>query len=180
MTAPSASQPGSTDAPSAPPRVEERATPWYVHAAAIALAVALALWAHWRTLGYELLGFDTYLQIIAARIQSWDDFWGTFRERLANGRIAADFYRPVQNLSIALDYALWGLRPLGYHISSLAVFGASVAAIYLLSRRLLGPRAWLGPLAAALYFGLHPNQLQIVPIPCRRSDMLVVLFLLLT
>ena len=150
------------------------------HVAALLLAVGLALWAHWRTLGYELLGFDTYLQIISARIQGWSDFWGTFRETLANGRIAADFYRPVQNLSIALDYRLWNLDAFGYHVSSLTVFALCIAVIYILSRRLLGPRAWAGPLLAALYFGLHPNQLQIVPIPCRRSDMLVVLFLLLS
>ncbi len=128
---------------------------------------------------YQLLGSDTLQQINSARIESVSDLLGTFTETLTDGRIAAAFYRPLQNLSIALDYALWDLAPGGYHLQSWIVFGLCIVAVYLASRRLLGPASWFGPALAALFYGLHPILLNVVAFPCRRSETLVVLFLML-
>lgn len=148
------------------------------HAATIVGLIALGLFVHRANLTYGLSGHDTYVQIFTSRIQSWADFCDTFREPLGDEFILAAFYRPVQNLSIALDYALWKLEPLGYQLTTLVWFAGCVALLYLAVRKLLGPDAWLAPALATLFFVLHPTPLNVLPAPCRRPDLLVIVFLL--
>ncbi len=189
MSTPSAEKPTSE----APLRPVFRWLPRGSHVILALLIVALGLWGHRETLafrppadlvetpirGYGMMGFDAYMQVIAARILTPQDFLATFTEVLTDGRIEAQFYRPVQNLLIAVDYALWGIEPWGYHLTSLIVFGLTILALYAASARMLGPQALIGPVVAALYFGLHPVILNVLPSPARRSDLLVILFLLL-
>jgi len=118
------------------------------------------------------------MHIYASRIESAQDFFDTFRNRLADGLIGPDFYRPVQSLSIALDYALWGLNPFGYQLQTMLVFATVVLLLYAATRRLLGSNAWLGPSVAALFFALHPALLNVLPTPCRRADLWMPAFLL--
>jgi hypothetical protein len=145
----------------------------------LALVLAgLALRAHRETLDYALVGFDTYPQIISARIESWSDFFDTFREELTEGRIEARFYRPIQNFSVALDYALFGLEPRGYHAVSLAALALMVVSVLLAVWRLLGSGSLLPAAIAAALVGLHPVLLNIVPTVCRRSELLLITFLM--
>ena len=51
-----------------------------------------------------------------------DEIHGTWSER---------FLRPVRTWSLALDSALWGLNPLGYHLSDILLHAAASAAILL-------------------------------------------------
>jgi len=145
----------------------------------ITILVAIGLVSHWDNFSYGLVGSDTYSQILASRIQAFDDFLDTFREPLTNQLILAGFYRPVQNLSIALDYSLWGLDPFGYQLTSMLWFIACIVLLHLTTRRLLGG-AWLGPTAATLLFVLHPTLLNVLPTPCRRAELLATVFLLAT
>ena len=55
---------------------------------------------HMDNLYNALLGWDTYATIIASRIESSADFWGTFSEVMMDGRLVfGDFYRPVEKSS---------------------------------------------------------------------------------
>jgi hypothetical protein len=147
------------------------------HRDAIGLALALvaAFFAHRFVLDLELMGWDTYPTIAASRVHDLGDLLGSFSEELMDGRYpGGHFYRPVTNLVFALDYAVWGLRPLGYHLTNLVILLASVVAVFVLARRWLGP-GW-GPSVAALVFALHPLQLETVPVTARRADMLFTLF----
>jgi hypothetical protein len=171
---------GPVDAGIRTPTGAAAAAVWWRAPLAIAILVALGLFAHRRTPTYELLGFDTYLQINAGRITNLSDLRGTFTETLTDGRIAASFYRPLQNLSIALDYWIGRLNPRGYHVQSMIVYACCIALMYLTTRRLLGRGAWIGPLAATAFFSLHPVMLNVVPFPCRRSETLAIGFLLLS
>ena len=84
------------------------------------------------------------------------------------------FYRPVTTLSFALDHAVWGLDPSGYHLTDLAAAARLRDLVAALGRRLLGPG--VGPLAAALLFALHPLQIEALPVAARRADNLALLF----
>ncbi|MBN2561208.1 MAG: hypothetical protein JXQ75_09790 [Phycisphaerae bacterium] len=95
-------------------------------------------------------------------------------ERLPFG----DFYRPIGNLSLAVDYAVWGLEPFGFQLTSMVVYCATVVLMYLASRKMLGSRSWLGPALAALFLGLHPSVLAVLPFPARRCQMLMLFFTL--
>jgi hypothetical protein len=144
----------------------------------IAAIVGLALFTHRSALTVGLVGYDTYLQIAGARIESWSDFAGTFRENLTDGRIEGRFFRPVQNLFLALDYSLSGLNPRGYQITSLAVYATLVLLLGAVVLRVLGTRVW--PIAAlvTLYFALHPTLINVVPVAGRRSETLAGMLLL--
>lgn len=146
---------------------------------AVALCIAaLGLWVHRHTPGYALLGLDTYLQIIESRVESVGELAQVVSRPLAGDRILARFYRPLQSLSIAIDHAVYGIEPHGYHLTTMAIFAAVVLLVFAAARRLLG--GGIGPPAlAALFFALHPCLLNVVPAPCRRSELLVAALLLL-
>ncbi len=138
--------------------------------------VALGWTAHSRgvTEPYAILGYDSFMQIYSARIDTSQDFWDTFGEKLAGGMIEADFYRPVQHLLLALDYRVWGLDARGYHLSSLLWLGLAILFLYLFVLRLFGPRAWPAATIAALLFALHPALLNVLPVPSRRSELVCI------
>lgn len=141
---------------------------------------ALAAWVHRGVLALALLGWDTYSTILASRIESVDDFTGTFTELMMDGQLpAGEFYRPVGNLSIAVDYAIWGLEPFGYQLTHLLLFAACAATTCLVARRLLGRGdALVGPVVGALFYALHPLVLSVLPVVARRTELLSALFIL--
>lgn len=149
-----------------------------VHAVLVLALIALGVFVHRENFTCGLVGNDTYPQILTSRVESVGDFWDNFREPLARGYLVASFYRPVQSFSIALDEALWALTPVGYQISTMAVFAACIALLYLTIRKLVGREAWLAPLVGTLFFVLHPTLLTVLPAPCRRAELLVNVFLL--
>lgn len=56
-----------------------------------------------------------------------------------------DVFRPAVNVSYAVDYALWGLRPFGYHLTSLLLHAANVVLLFVLMRTLAGDAASMSP-----------------------------------
>ncbi len=88
-------------------------------------------------------------------------------------------YQPLTWLSFTADYALWGMRPFGYHLTSLLLHVGCALAAYALLRRLLriGSRAppWAAALAAAagaLLFSLHPLRVETVAWAVERRGVL--------
>ena len=132
------------------------------------------------TLDQALLGFDSYASILTSRISDLGDLGGSFTEVMMDGRLpVGDFYRPLANLSLALDHALWGLEPFGFQLTSLLLFGVTIALLHAVARKLLGPGSWLGPALAAAFYALHPSALSVLPFVARRSETLMLLFTLL-
>jgi hypothetical protein len=52
-----------------------------------------------------------------------------------------DVFRPVVNVSYAIDYVLWGLRPFGYHLTSMLLHAGNVVLLFVLMRTLAGDAA---------------------------------------
>ena len=94
-------------------------------------------------------------------------------------------YAPLSLLSLAVDFALWGLNPFGYHLTNLLVHAANAVVFYLLCLEFL---SWGGATdddqpaaaAAALFFSLHPLRVQSVAWVAERRDVLCGFFFLLT
>lgn len=125
---------------------------------------------------YGLIGWDAYPLVATSRILALEDLAATFAEPLMAGRFAAYFYRPVVNLSFALDYALGGLRPWVYQLSNLLLFCGCAALVAMLASRLSGKNArWAGPITL-LVFLLFPTHWEVIPVPARRAEMLCALF----
>ncbi|MFT7670554.1 MAG: hypothetical protein ACI8X5_003263 [Planctomycetota bacterium] len=140
------------------------------------VTVAVVSLVLFKTKAIGLMGFDSYPLILSARIESWSDFTGTFTEELMDGRYAGHYFRPLTNLSFALDYALWGLNPFGYQLTGALLFGATGLAVAWLSSRLLGGWRSAGVLATTLFFFLHDASFEVIPVPARRPEMLCGLF----
>lgn len=130
-----------------------------------------------KTRHYGLIGWDAYPLIATSRILSLDDLAATFSEPLMAGRFPALFYRPVVNLSFALDYALGGLRPWVYQLTNLVLFCGCAAFIGLLVSRLSGKGARWAGLIALLVFLLNPTHWEVIPVPARRAEMLCAMFI---
>jgi len=144
----------------------------------VVLATALAWLAYRSVFALPHLGWDTWPMIATARIESGADFAGTFTEKLMDGRYPlGDFYRPMTNLSVALDHALWGTDPFGYHVTDFAILVGSAVLTGLFVQRLFASRA--AAVLAALVFVLHPVHWESLPVTARRADTLSVFFVLL-
>lgn len=92
--------------------------------------------------------------------------------------LAQDAYRPAVTLSYALDYALWGNSPQGYHLENIlwALLNA-VLAWFFLKRVLNSTPACLIALA---FFLWHPVQVQAIAWISQRSTLLASTGMLLT
>src|SRR5574337_732285 len=87
-------------------------------------------------------------------------------------------YRPITTATFALNYYLGGFDPLGYHIFNLLVHLFNIVMVFLIVRR-ISRRDFLA-LAAALIFGLHPINSEVVHYINTRSSSFSVSFYLLS
>jgi len=94
-------------------------------------------------------------------------------------------HMPLTWLSWALDEALWGLDPFGFHLTNLVLHGLNAVLVFFLAERLLAlttelePRGVrLGAVFAALFFAVHPLRAESVAWITERRDVLSCAFLL--
>lgn len=93
-------------------------------------------------------------------------------------------YQPLSWLTLALDHALWGLDPRGYHLTNLLLHAANAVLVYLLAERTfrLAGAAQTNPpgaaLLGALLFAVHPLRVESVAWATERRDVLSGFFLL--
>lgn len=145
--------------------------------AALALVVTATAVLFAQTRNYGLLGWDTYPLILASRIQTGADFLASFSEPLMGENLESGYYRPLLNWTVAFDYAVGGLSPVGYQATNALLFGACGLALFAAYRQL--SRSAVGALAALVAFSLHPVHFEVVPMVSRRPELLCLLFILL-
>jgi len=96
-------------------------------------------------------------------------------------------YVPLSWMTLGLDYTLWGMNPLGYHLTSLLLHAANAVLVYAIARQLLEKSGssrlegredlvTLGAAAAALGFALHPLRVESVAWATERRDVLSAFF----
>ncbi len=85
-------------------------------------------------------------------------------------------YWPITNSSFWVEWRVWGSNALGYRLDNLALHCANAILIWLCLRRLLIPGSYF----AALWFALHPVNVQSVAWIAERKNTLSMLFFLLS
>jgi len=116
-------------------------------------------------------------------------YWNRQQQTSSQGQ-----YRPVRAVTFALDYALWGFNVQGYHLTNLLLHTLNSILIYVLILQLLRPRSrkektqqpgrWFETsgvaLVTALLFAAYPIHVESVTWVKNRSDLLTLLFFLLS
>ncbi|MDD2815215.1 MAG: tetratricopeptide repeat protein [Thiotrichaceae bacterium] len=162
------------------------------------ILTSLALFAisfaiYYPTLNHEFLTWDTRLYVIDSpmiRSLAWENLWQMLTSLYMSN------WHPLTWLSYAVDYALYGLNPWGFHLTNLLWHSANSVLFFLFSLQLLKlHRAAKSPLApsheenkrqfwiaalAALWFGIHPQHVESVVWIAERKDVLSLFFSLLT
>ncbi len=105
-----------------------------------------------------------------------------------------NYWAPFMWLSLGVDYALWGLDPVGYHLTNVLLHALNAGLFFLLARALLksyvaarGPdgdsdtflregQIEFSALLAALLFSLHPLRVESVTWAAERKDVLFLFF----
>ena len=136
---------------------------YWVGAALAALAVALYL----NTLGHRLVFDDLTLITQNPLVQRLDWLGIVFRSG----------YRPVRTLTYALNYAIGGDNPFGYHLFNVVLHSVNVVLLFKLLWRLTHSNRAAG--LGALLFAVHPAQTAAVAYVSGRKDLLAALFMLL-
>ncbi|MCB9933260.1 MAG: hypothetical protein H6841_07560 [Planctomycetes bacterium] len=153
--------------------------PWLPWAFAAAIIV-LSCIAYWGGLGNGFTNWDDNWLITDNRFVhglSWHNLQAMFnpmapREELGNE------YLPLRDLSYAVNYALDGLNPRGYHATNLLFHIFNSLLVMLLAVRLTG-RRWVGGVAGVL-FAVHPVHVEAVSWLSSRKDLLSTFFMLLS
>jgi len=100
-------------------------------------------------------------------------------------------FQPLTWMTYALDHALWGMDPWGYHLTSILLHAAAAGVFFWVVRHLLcravgdGSRGTLlgitvGAALAALVFGIHPLRAESVAWATERRDVTSGLFFMMT
>ena len=87
-------------------------------------------------------------------------------------------WHPLTWLSLELDGSLWGLNPVGYHATNLALHAANTALMFVVLRQITN-RVFRS-VFASLFFALHPLHVESVAWVSERKDVLSTFFLFLT
>ena len=116
----------------------------------------------------------------------WDDDTMLTGNRLVHARDGlrqfwctrnAQDYWPVTSTSLWLEWRLWGLHPLGYHLTNLAPApGETCCCSGRSCGKLRIPGAWL----AAMLFAVHPINVESVTWIAQRKNLMALLFALTT
>ena len=124
-----------------------------------AIVVAVTFIAYMGALRYDFV-YDDENQIVQnPTVQSW-----TFAPRYFTDHLwffkypIGNYYRPIFLVWLALNHTLFGLNPVGYHLTTILAHVMATLLVFYLARRLTGDLA-TAALASAL-FGLHPAHIE--------------------
>jgi len=157
----------------------------------------------------SLITLAVYLPALRNGFLIWDDRhlivdnihiramgWSFFSWAFSTVSLAV-YWHPVTWASHALDYAVWGLDPLGHHLTNTVLHAVNTFVVILLVIQLLetgrkttenhGPatsltdrRILITAAATGMLFGLHPLHVESVAWVSERKELLYALFFLLS
>lgn len=138
--------------------------------AGAAALVAMGFLAYLPALGAGFVWDDSGYVVQNLTLRSLDGLYRIWFVPSSNTQ-----YYPLVFSVFWLEYHLWGLTPLGYHVANLALYSATLLVLWSLLRRLRIPGAWM----ITAVFALHPLHVESVVWVCELKDVLSGLFFFL-
>jgi hypothetical protein len=116
-------------------------------------------------MGNDFVFDDIYLITVNKQIQS------------INLPLLLSSYRPIRDISYAIDFAFWGQNPFGFHLTNTIIHATNVLLVFSLVLRLTKDLA--SATITALIFAIHPIQTDSVTYISGRRDELFTTFYIL-
>jgi tetratricopeptide (TPR) repeat protein len=93
-------------------------------------------------------------------------------------KVIGRYYRPIVSTTYALDYAVWGLNPLGFHLTNIIINLICSLILFAILLRLFGNYKFgiLAALISTLIFTSHPVHTEAVSWISGRTDSIAALF----
>ena len=133
-------------------------------------AFATVVAAFLPALRFPFLSWDDRTNVVENELLRFDGPGLTFM--LTGSKLG--HWQPATWLSLAVDRAIWGADPAGFHLTNVLLHAAGVVLLFFLARRLKlgGGRSELPAVLAALLWGLHPLRVESVAWVTERRDVL--------
>ena len=93
-------------------------------------------------------------------------------------KVIGRYYRPVVSSLYAVDYAIWGMNPFGFHLTNVIIHVIASLLLLMVLMKLFGDykNGLLAALIGALIFAVHPIHTEAVSWISGRTDSLATLF----
>ena len=141
----------------------------------VGLAVA-CLAAYWPAMQGQFIWDDDYYVVNNTALRTFEGIQDIWLGILSPRTYPAPQYYPMTFTSLWLDYRIWGLNPVGYHVTNLVLHVLCSWTLWVVLRKLTVP----GAAAAAFVFALHPINVESVAWITERKNVLSGLFCLLS
>ncbi|MDO8446987.1 MAG: tetratricopeptide repeat protein [Deltaproteobacteria bacterium] len=149
----------------------------------ILIIATLAIGLYSNTLKNGFVYDDVFTIVNNTLIKSFDNLPLLFDKTAYFGRSGEMSYRPVVTFTYFIDYALYGLKPWGYHLTNVFLHATNGALLYFFLTLLLTPhfsRFTSLPFLISLLFVSHPVLTEAVNCISYREDLLTFLFYIAT
>lgn len=101
--------------------------------------------------------------------------WANLKWMWTTHRMGA--WHPLTWMSLGIDHTVWGMNPVGYHLTNVLLHSASAGLVYIIARRLLGDEGLLSAMVAFAW-AWHPLRVESVAWASERKDVLCGFFYL--
>jgi tetratricopeptide (TPR) repeat protein len=143
------------------------------------LACAMAFCVYVPTLAFEFV-YDDKPQIIQnPAIHAWryvPHYFTSHAWAELYPNVSGNYYRPLFLLWFRLNHGIFGLNPIGWHLTTVLCHVAATYMVFAVVRRLAASR-WIA-FSAATLFALHPVHIESVAWVSGVTDPLVMIFLI--
>lgn len=149
----------------------------------------------------SFITFLVYIPALGNDFVNWDDAQYVYKNQhiqsldlkflgWAFSSVVVSNWHPLTLASLALDHAIWGLNPMGFHLTNVAFHVLNTLLVFILTLRLVdhekgdkttcNPTALAAGIVTALLFGTHPLHVESVAWVSERKDVLCAFFFLLS
>ncbi|MEW6732697.1 MAG: tetratricopeptide repeat protein [Acidobacteriota bacterium] len=144
----------------------------------IILILLITAICYWNSLSGGFVADDLIVVVNNDLIKSIKTFPTLFVKNYWGDGYDDGIYRPLTNATFALDYAIHGLQPWGYHLTNLLLHALNGWLVYWLVRRYC--KKELLAQVSALLFIAHPVHTEAVSYIAGRTELLAATFALLS